>query len=142
MGDVNHSPIPFRVDLRKSYLTMITMETEDIQDIILKNMFLSGFDIILGGKSFTLVVPSAVANVNVVCFKSGVSEILLEKAFKLLRRSSFTFLFFFFNSLLFAILVFLQVLRRRPGDQKNTSALLDLQLATEPCPFIDKSTNE
>ena len=28
------------------------------------------------------------------------------------------------------------------GDQKNTSALLDLQLATEPCPFIDKSTNE
>ena len=89
-------------------------------------MFFSGFDIILfpvrmsdrqsdivGGKSFTLVVPSAIANVNVVCFKSGVSEILLEKAFKLLRRSSFTFLFFFFNSLLFAFLVFLQVLRRR-----------------------------
>ena len=47
MGDVNHSPIPFRVYLSKSYLTMITMETEDIQDIILKNMFLSGFDIIL-----------------------------------------------------------------------------------------------
>ena len=47
MGDVNHSPISFRVDLSKSYLPMITMETEDIQDIILKNMFLSGFDIIL-----------------------------------------------------------------------------------------------
>ena len=56
-------------------------------------MFLSGFDIILGGKSFTLVVPSAVANVNVVCFKSGVSEILLEKAF--------TKIFFHFPVLLF-----------------------------------------
>ena len=101
MGDVNHSPIPFRVDLSKSYLTMITMETEDIQDIILSKHVLirlwynSHPSKNVGGKSFTLVVPSAVANVNVVCFKSGVSEILLEKAFKLLRRSSFTFLFFY-----------------------------------------------
>ena len=99
MGDVNHSPIPFRVDLSKSYLPMITMETEDIQDIekhvLIRLWYNSLPSKNVGGKSFTLVVPSAVANVNVVCFKSGVSEILLEKAFKLLRRSSFTFLFFY-----------------------------------------------
>ena len=103
MGDVNHSPISFRVDLSKSYLPMITMETEDIQHIILSKHVLIRLwynslpSANVGGKSFTLVVPSAVANVNVVCFKSGVSEILLEKAFKLLRRSSFTFLFFYFK---------------------------------------------
>ena len=99
MGDVNHSPISFRVDLSKSYLPMITMETEDLQDIekhvLIRLWYNSLPSENIGDKSFTLDVPSAVANVNVVCFKSGVSEILLEKAFKLLQRSSFTFLFFF-----------------------------------------------